>query len=203
MNSDMSILIIASSLPNMNSASACGQLGLADAGGAEEDERADRARRVLEAGARAADRLRDRRDRLVLADDALVQRLLHLEQPLATPRSAMRMTGMPVHIATTSAMSSSVDDVGLVARSAASASPARMLLELLLQLCSFLVAELSGQLVLLGGDRRVLLACADRSRPRMRLLAATGGVAARCMRTREAASSTRSIALSGRKRSGT
>ena len=59
-----------------------GELGLADAGRAEEDERADRPVRVLQAGARAAQRVRDRRDRLVLADDALVQPLLHVDQLL-------------------------------------------------------------------------------------------------------------------------
>ena len=57
-----------------------GELRLADAGRAEEDERADRPVRVLQAGARAAERVRDRGDRLVLADDALVQALLHVDQ---------------------------------------------------------------------------------------------------------------------------
>jgi hypothetical protein len=41
MNSLMSILMSVSSLPNMNSARAFAQLRLADAGRAEEDERAD------------------------------------------------------------------------------------------------------------------------------------------------------------------
>ena len=50
-----------------------GELGLPDAGGAEEDERADRALRVLEAGAGASDGLGDDLDRLLLADDAVVQ----------------------------------------------------------------------------------------------------------------------------------
>ena len=45
------------------------QLGLADAGRAEEDEAAERPVRILQAGARAADRVRDRGDRLVLPDD--------------------------------------------------------------------------------------------------------------------------------------
>ena len=43
------------------------ELGLADAGRAEEDEAADRTVRVLQAGARAADRARQRRDRLLPA----------------------------------------------------------------------------------------------------------------------------------------
>ncbi len=82
MNSDMSILIRWSSEPNMNSASALASEGLADAGRAEEDEDADRALRILEPGARPADGLGERRDRLFLADDPLVQRGFHLEQPL-------------------------------------------------------------------------------------------------------------------------
>ena len=44
------------------------QLGLADAGRAEEDERADRPVGIAQAGARAADRVRHGRHRLVLAD---------------------------------------------------------------------------------------------------------------------------------------
>src|SRR5215213_139280 len=57
-----------------------GELGLADPGGAEEDERAGRALRVLQAGAGAADRLRDGGDRDLLADHALVEFLLHADQ---------------------------------------------------------------------------------------------------------------------------
>jgi hypothetical protein len=56
------------------------ELGLPDAGGAEEDEGADRPIGILEPGARAAERVRDRLDRLVLADDALVEPLLHVDQ---------------------------------------------------------------------------------------------------------------------------
>ena len=59
-----------------------GELGLADAGGAEEDERTRRPLRVLETGTGAADRLRHRGDGALLADDALVEVLLHLEQTL-------------------------------------------------------------------------------------------------------------------------
>ncbi len=54
--------------------------GFADAGGSEEDERADRALRVLQAGARATDRARDDVDRRVLPDDALVELFGHAEQ---------------------------------------------------------------------------------------------------------------------------
>ncbi|CAI09933.1 hypothetical protein ebB234 [Aromatoleum aromaticum EbN1] len=59
------------------------ELGLADAGRAQEQERAVRAVLVRKAGARAADRIRDEPHRLVLADDALVQPLFHLQQLLA------------------------------------------------------------------------------------------------------------------------
>src|SRR3954463_5653988 len=58
------------------------QLRLADARRAEEDERAGRALRVLEPRARAPDRLRDDLDRLVLADHALVQLVLHAHELL-------------------------------------------------------------------------------------------------------------------------
>ena len=59
-----------------------GELGLADAGRAEEDERADRPVRVLETGASAAKRVGYRLDRLLLADDPLVQALLHVDELL-------------------------------------------------------------------------------------------------------------------------
>src|SRR5690606_18566096 len=57
-----------------------GQLGLSDAGGAREDERAAGALRVLQAGTLATDRAGERRDGLLLPDDALVQRLLHEDE---------------------------------------------------------------------------------------------------------------------------
>ncbi len=72
----------ASSDPNMNSASALRDERLTDAGGAEEDERSDRPSWILQSGARAAHGLRQRGDGFVLADDPLVQRLFHLQQPL-------------------------------------------------------------------------------------------------------------------------
>src|SRR4051794_12840849 len=59
-----------------------GQLGLADARRPEEHERAGRALRILQARARAADRLRDDLDGRVLADDALVELLLHAHELL-------------------------------------------------------------------------------------------------------------------------
>ena len=58
------------------------ELRLPHAGRAEEDERADRAVRVLQPGACAAQCIRDGGDRLVLTDDALVQAILHVDQLL-------------------------------------------------------------------------------------------------------------------------
>ncbi len=57
-----------------------GGLGLPHARRAEEDERARRALRVLEAGTRPADRLGHGLDRGVLADDALVELVLHAQE---------------------------------------------------------------------------------------------------------------------------
>ncbi len=71
------------------------QLGLADAGRAEEQEVADRAVGVAEPGARAAQGVGDRLDGLVLADDALVQALLHVDEllDLALEQAADRDAG--------------------------------------------------------------------------------------------------------------
>src|SRR5207253_7632154 len=58
------------------------QLRLPDARGPEENERRGRALRILDAGARAADRLRDGEHRLLLADVALVDLVFHVDEPL-------------------------------------------------------------------------------------------------------------------------
>ena len=81
------------------------KLGFAHAGGAEEDERADRAVRVLQAAAAAADGVGDGLDRFVLADDALVQPLFEHQQ-LGLLGLHHSVTGMPVQALTTSAISS-------------------------------------------------------------------------------------------------
>src|SRR5690348_10116203 len=57
-----------------------GQLGLANAGRPHEDEGANRALGILQAGARATHRTANRVNRLFLADDALVQRAFHLQE---------------------------------------------------------------------------------------------------------------------------
>jgi hypothetical protein len=58
------------------------QLGLADAGRPQEDEAAERTVGILEAGARAANRVGDRRDRFVLTDDPGVEPLFHAQELL-------------------------------------------------------------------------------------------------------------------------
>ena len=57
-----------------------GQLGLADPGRSDEDERADRPGRILEPGASAADRVGHDADRVGLADHPVVQLLLDVQQ---------------------------------------------------------------------------------------------------------------------------
>src|SRR5438552_10432563 len=60
-----------------------GNFGLADAGGSEEQERADRTVRVLQAGTRPADGAGQRADGFVLRDDALVQLFFNAQQLLS------------------------------------------------------------------------------------------------------------------------
>lgn len=57
-----------------------GELGLTDTGRTGEDERATGALRVLQTGSRTADRLRESLDGVLLADDALVELVLHAQQ---------------------------------------------------------------------------------------------------------------------------
>ena len=78
----MSIRVIALLVVEQELGEGAGQLGLADAGRAEEQERADRPARVAEAGPGAPDGVGHGLDRLVLADDALVEPLLHLDELL-------------------------------------------------------------------------------------------------------------------------
>ena len=84
-----------------------GELGLADAGGAEEDERAGRALRVLDPGARAADRLRDGGDRRPPGRSTRLCSSSSMRTSFLVSASVSLKTGMPVHIATMSAISSS------------------------------------------------------------------------------------------------
>ena len=108
------------------------ELGLADARRAEEEERADRPVRILEAGAGAAHGVGDGLDRLVLADHALAQPLLHVDELL---RLALQQpaTGMPVQRGDDEAMSSSLTSSFTIgsrrraSRSASSFSSAGML----------------------------------------------------------------------------
>ena len=60
-----------------------GQLGLADAGGAQEQEAADRSVRISNTGTRAQDGVRHLLHSLVLADDALMQHVRQAQQLFA------------------------------------------------------------------------------------------------------------------------
>ena len=76
-----------------------GQLGLADAGGAQEKERADGPFRVADAGPAAQDGVADLGDGLVLADHTAVQDILQVQQlfPLALHQLGHRDAGPPRH----------------------------------------------------------------------------------------------------------
>ena len=60
-----------------------GQLSLADPGGAQEQEAAERTVRVLQPGARAPHRLGHGNHRVLLADHPFANHLFHVEQLLA------------------------------------------------------------------------------------------------------------------------
>src|SRR5207248_4320666 len=130
------------------------QLGLADAGRAEEDERAGRPLRIFDARARAADRLRDGDDRLLLADHPLVQLLLHADEPLRLGFGELEDRNPRPHR----------DDVrdlllahlGLLL-DVLRAPPLLFELPLLLRELALLVAERRGLLELLSLDRPFLL----------------------------------------------
>ena len=78
----MSSRTIARSSSNRNSASARASSVLPTPVGPEEQERSDRPPLVAEPGARAPDRVRDRAQRVLLADHALAQLLLEPEELL-------------------------------------------------------------------------------------------------------------------------
>jgi hypothetical protein len=79
----MSIWMSASWLPNIWAASCFASLGLADAGGTDEQERTDRAARILQIGAGTAQGAGNRGRRDLLADDHLLDLALESEQSLA------------------------------------------------------------------------------------------------------------------------
>ena len=130
--------------------------------------------RVLEAGAGAADRLGDVVNRLVLADDLLVQGVLHVQE-------ALRLLGGDARDRDAGPHRDDFGDVlfGDVRLDALPVRPSTSPLhafELVLQL-DLAVAELGGALVLLGGDGLVLL-LAQALEPLAGLLVAKAGVGA-------------------------
>src|SRR5207253_7701750 len=129
------------------------QLGLADAGRPEEAERAGRARRVLDARARAADRLGDGDDRLLLADHALVQLVLHADQLLRLGLGQLEDRDARPH--RDDVRDLVLADLRLVGRFLG--VPALLELALLLRQLALLVAQARGLLELLGLDRLFLV----------------------------------------------
>src|SRR6202140_451678 len=129
------------------------QLRLPDAGRSEEDEGADRAARVLEAGPGAADGLGDDRDGIVLADQAGMDVLLHAEQSgrLLLDEAGDRYTRP------------GADDLGdgllvdLGHGRAELVAPLHLFLDVLVLELLLLIAEGGGRLVVLVGDRLFLL----------------------------------------------
>jgi Protein of unknown function (DUF3170). len=106
MYSDMSTWIIASSSPNRNSASVRASSVLPTPDGPRKMNEPVGPLRILDARRGRGGSTSRRDDRLFLADDALVQLLLHADEP-ADSASVSLKTGMPVHIETMSAISSS------------------------------------------------------------------------------------------------
>ena len=84
------------------------QLGLADAGGTQEQERAVRPVRIGQPGARAADRIRDDRARPRPGRRRAWRSASSMRSSFSFSPSSIFETGMPVHFETTSAISSSV-----------------------------------------------------------------------------------------------
>ncbi len=95
MYSHMSMRISASGSSKRNCASTRASSVLPTPVGPEEDEGADRPARVAQAGAVAADRLGDRRDRLLLADDGFVSSS-SMRSSFSCSLSSSRETGIPV-----------------------------------------------------------------------------------------------------------
>ena len=172
-----------------------GQLGLANAGWAEEDERTDRAARVFQPGARAAHGLGDGLDGFFLPDDLFAQFIFHVQQ-------ALRFFLRHLHHRHAGPHRNHLGDIiGGHDRAVGAVPAGAQLFELALQL-SLAAAKAPGhhRSACLpppgdgsGGSRAVGASV-------LWLVLAAGLL---YMRTREEASSIRSMALSGRKRSVT
>jgi hypothetical protein len=131
-----------------------GELGLAHAGGAQEDERAGRPLGVLQAGAGAPDGLRDDLDSGVLADHALVEFVLHAHQLLGLGLGQLENGDAGPHRDDVSDLL--LADRGTLARLAR--FPGLLELAFFVRQLALLVAQRSGLLELLGLDRGLLLA---------------------------------------------
>ena len=83
------------------------ELGLADAGRAREQQRADRALRIVEAGLEPRDHARRDRARRVLADHAVARAALAIAAVSSARSGASRSTGRPDHAPNARSSSSS------------------------------------------------------------------------------------------------
>ena len=196
MNSLMSILMSASSLPNMNSASALASSVFPTPVGPRKMNEPIGRFGILEAGPRPADGLRDDPDRLLLADDPAVERLLHVEQALRLllgdagdrdARSTSRRPGRSPPRRPSAGRPRPATAIRRAGRRPLSRAVASASRSVAASSYSWLLIAASFSLVI-----RSRSFCASRR---------AGGAEAWRRRTREAASSIRSIALSGRWRS--
>ncbi len=131
-----------------------GELGLAHARRAQEDERSGRTVRVFETGPRAADGPGHGLDRFVLAHDALVQLLFHLQQTMGLGLGELGHRDAGPHGRHLGDLVLTDGDLGVLV----GLPPLLFQLVPLVQQLALAVAERSGLLEVLGVDGRFLLA---------------------------------------------
>ena len=127
-----------------------GQQRLADARGTGEEKHARGPLRDLQSAAAAADGLGDLLDRLVLADDPLVQLVFHLQEPCGSSSLDSRVSGTPVILRDDLRDHFVIDDAVGLAGLVAPLAGERFLL--LLELVG-LIAKAGRLLEVLVGDR--------------------------------------------------
>ena len=150
-----------------------GEERLAHTGGSQEHEHADGAAWVLKPGAGTPHGLGDIVDRLVLTHYPLVQRVLHVEQPLRLLGGDTRDRDAGPHRNDLADVFLRHNRLGLFSlRLPARLHPLQLILE-----AHLAVTELGGELVLLGGDRLLLLT-PQALQPLARLLQRRRGVGA-------------------------
>ena len=144
----------AASSPKRNSARVRASSVLPTPGRAQEDERAGRAVRVFQTGARAPDGPGHGLHRLVLAHDALVQRLFHPQQPVRLGLGELRHRDAGPHGRHLGDLVLTDGDL----RRLVGLAPLLFELVALVEQLALAVAERGGLLEVLGLDGRFLLA---------------------------------------------